>query len=216
MLLRVVKFVGPPNTFCPGSLTNATVLCADPGGTSICVPPRKKHQLVVTASVQEGGESAREQGLCYAVICAADPVNTTLRAFRTIIYPNKWCVLDLSASRPLLPCTPPAPRSSLFPWKRQPQIRFLLLQNRQGKTRLSKWWIPLHDEKEKVIRISDLDGYRVARARFSRRRRAILSARGAWRVGLPSCPRGTRFKGNTMCVLGYRTYSLGSVPQHWQ
>ncbi|CAM9127182.1 unnamed protein product [Scytosiphon promiscuus] len=29
-------------------------------------------------------------------------------------------------------------------------IRFLLLQNRQGKTRLSKWWIPLHDEKEKV------------------------------------------------------------------
>jgi Clathrin adaptor complex small chain len=29
------------------------------------------------------------------------------------------------------------------------QIRFLLLQNRQGKTRLSKWYIPLYDEQEK-------------------------------------------------------------------
>eukprot|EP00611_Tribonema_gayanum_P022108 TRINITY_DN4380_c0_g1_i1.p1 TRINITY_DN4380_c0_g1~~TRINITY_DN4380_c0_g1_i1.p1 ORF type:complete len:143 (+),score=34.64 TRINITY_DN4380_c0_g1_i1:126-554(+) len=28
-------------------------------------------------------------------------------------------------------------------------IRFLLLQNRQGKTRLSKWYIPLYDEQEK-------------------------------------------------------------------
>ncbi|CAM9369012.1 unnamed protein product [Choristocarpus tenellus] len=30
------------------------------------------------------------------------------------------------------------------------QIRFLFLQNRQGKTRLSKWWVPLNDENEKV------------------------------------------------------------------
>ncbi|CAM9172293.1 unnamed protein product [Phaeothamnion confervicola] len=29
-------------------------------------------------------------------------------------------------------------------------IRYLLLQNRAGKTRLSKWWAPINDEKEKV------------------------------------------------------------------
>ena len=29
-------------------------------------------------------------------------------------------------------------------------IRFLLLQNRQGKTRLSKWWVPSPDEGDKA------------------------------------------------------------------
>jgi hypothetical protein len=32
-----------------------------------------------------------------------------------------------------------------------PQIRFILLQNRQGKTRLAKYYVPLEDsEKHKV------------------------------------------------------------------
>ena len=40
-----------------------------------------------------------------------------------------------------------APLLFCFP----PQIRFLLLQNRQGKTRLSKWYIPMStDEKIKT------------------------------------------------------------------
>jgi AP-2 complex subunit sigma-1 len=32
-------------------------------------------------------------------------------------------------------------------------IRFLLLQNRQGKTRLSKWWVPYEDNEKHQIAI---------------------------------------------------------------
>ena len=32
-----------------------------------------------------------------------------------------------------------------------PQIRFLLLQNRQGKTRLSKWYVPIEEEEKRRI-----------------------------------------------------------------
>ena len=31
------------------------------------------------------------------------------------------------------------------------QIRFLLLQNRQGKTRLSKWYVPIEEEEKRRI-----------------------------------------------------------------
>ena len=30
-------------------------------------------------------------------------------------------------------------------------IRFLLIQNRQGKTRLSKWYVPIPEEEQRVI-----------------------------------------------------------------
>ncbi|KAJ1474841.1 AP complex, mu/sigma subunit, partial [Baffinella frigidus] len=33
------------------------------------------------------------------------------------------------------------------------QIRFLLLQNRQGKTRLSKWYVPYDDSEKQSIQI---------------------------------------------------------------
>ena len=31
------------------------------------------------------------------------------------------------------------------------QIRFILLQNRQGKTRLSRWYVPHHDDERRKI-----------------------------------------------------------------
>lgn len=34
-----------------------------------------------------------------------------------------------------------------------PQIRFLLLQNRQGKTRLSKWYVPVEEEEKRRIEV---------------------------------------------------------------
>jgi len=37
--------------------------------------------------------------------------------------------------------------------RRTPMIRFLLLQNRQGKTRLSKWWVPYEDNEKHQIAI---------------------------------------------------------------
>jgi AP-2 complex subunit sigma-1 len=33
------------------------------------------------------------------------------------------------------------------------QIRFLLLQNRQGKTRLSKWYVPYEDSEKQTIQV---------------------------------------------------------------
>jgi AP-2 complex subunit sigma-1 len=33
------------------------------------------------------------------------------------------------------------------------QIRFMLLQNRQGKTRLSKWYVPYDDSEKQAIQV---------------------------------------------------------------
>jgi hypothetical protein len=33
------------------------------------------------------------------------------------------------------------------------QIRFMLLQNRQGKTRLSKWYVPYDDTEKQAIQV---------------------------------------------------------------
>ena len=58
--------------------------------------------------------------------------------------------------------TQPAPRS------RAPQIRFFLLQNRQGKTRLSKWYVAIEEADKRKIE----GEVRLALAR--RRRRCSL------------------------------------------
>jgi hypothetical protein len=46
-----------------------------------------------------------------------------------------------------------------------PQIRFFLLQNRQGKTRLSKWYVPTPDDAEKVKLENDINRVVAARSR---------------------------------------------------
>jgi hypothetical protein len=45
------------------------------------------------------------------------------------------------------------------------QIRFLLLQNRQGKTRLSKWYIPPPSEQEKFRMEAEIHKLIVSRDR---------------------------------------------------
>ena len=45
------------------------------------------------------------------------------------------------------------------------QIRFILLQNRQGKTRLSKWYIPAPSEQEKFRIESEIHKLIVSRDR---------------------------------------------------
>lgn len=44
--------------------------------------------------------------------------------------------------------TPPRPRARARP---APQIRFFLLQNRQGKTRLSKWYVAIEEPEKRKI-----------------------------------------------------------------
>ena len=34
-----------------------------------------------------------------------------------------------------------------------PQIRFILLQNRQGKTRLSRWYVSYNDDERRKIEV---------------------------------------------------------------
>lgn len=45
------------------------------------------------------------------------------------------------------------------------QIRFLLLQNRQGKTRLSKWYVPPPNETEKFRMEAEIHKLIVSRDR---------------------------------------------------
>lgn len=45
------------------------------------------------------------------------------------------------------------------------QIRFILLQNRQGKTRLSKWYVPAPSEQEKFRIESEIHKLIVSRDR---------------------------------------------------
>jgi hypothetical protein len=59
------------------------------------------------------------------------------------------------------PHPPPLPRllypPTILNAKRHPlQIRFLLLQNRQGKTRLSKWYVPYDDAEKSSIQATPL------------------------------------------------------------
>ncbi len=71
------------------------------------------------------------------------------------------------------------------------QIRFMLLQNRQGKTRLSKWYVPYEDAEKQAIQVPGLCLSAAcptpARLPSAPRQRALMSSgpRPRWAGGLP-------------------------------
>jgi hypothetical protein len=49
--------------------------------------------------------------------------------------------------------------TSIFSWLAAVQIRFILLQNRQGKTRLAKYYVPLEDSEKHKVEYEVRDGW---------------------------------------------------------
>lgn len=78
-----------------------------------------------------------------------------------------------SVPSPLLPCLP-CPQFT--------QIRFFLLQNRQGKVRLSKWFVAIEEaEKRKV----ENEVHRLVTSRDNKFTNFVEVRRGLWgRLGL--------------------------------